>query len=1512
AEDAAVLEGQLVATDVDTGAELTFATEEVVDGFMLNADGSYTFDAANAAYQSLAEGDELVLTVPYSVTDGIATAESTLTITVTGTNDAPVAEAATAAVAEDAAVLEGQLVATDVDTGAELTFAQVGEAVAGLTINADGTYTFDAANAAYQSLAEGEALILEVPYSVTDGIATAESTLTITVTGTNDAPVAEAATVAVAEDVLLEGQLVATDVDTGAELTFATEEVVDGFMLNADGSYTFDAANAAYQSLAEGEERVLTVPYSVTDGIATVESTLTITVTGTNDVPVVTGVIAAQTLKSANNVLFAGASVSDIDGVNSAELTTDAVLQVSSSVAEDEFAFAGTNVAFVANLVTVGGVGVATFTQAEGVLTVTFGSDDPATVINAQTVNTVLQALQLNADPDSGERAITLTVTDALGGQSQAVQTLVTSLPENFTAPTITSFDGEKIIAAQAGATAVDVTPDAEVAFVAKVGLENVDGLTLTLTLSGDTANSDVLALPTALEGSGSVAVIGGRLVYQTSPEREETSTQLNLGTVSGGTNGQPLLITLAANPNAEAGDYDAALGLVLNSVTFDADGVTVVEGPRTLTATLGGLVGVEEVSASTTLVVTAEGELNLTTGVDTLGDAQFINLFSADLDGETQTLNTVTGSGGGSDALTGGATAFDTLTATLNADAGAVTITDVDRLNLTAVGDSGALDFAGITNADFAMQVVVEGSGKLNLTSVANVESIDAGAATGALTVDFADGETATVTTGSGDTSITADDLAASGDAPAVAAEITVAVGSGDGAITLSGSADFNLTGALSSNVSGAGTTGDLSIASVVGSAGVTVVAGEGNLTVADNALTGEGTPLLTVNAAAMLDDNSLTISGAGDVVVTGALADVNLAGTRGTVTVTTSDGNVNTGDSVETTVTLGTGATATVNTDGSGVGNATVNIDALSAVAYLIGEDELTLTNVDLNVSGDADIVNITDLSADVNATGFSGGTLNLTTVAGANIDVSGGASDINLLGAAELVTVDAKLTFGEDTLTIGQAASGEDEAVAFQGDVTVTGLGTSGSGAVDAANLAGALDVTTVGSDSGSVTITLGAGVTEARLKAGNTSASGSTVEATDFTNTLTLTGLGDVVVTGFNATIDADGVPSGDGVEGIASGDLAVTLAANANATIIAGDHDILTVTGGDTGTEGVLNGTRSTITIDAAAMTLVGPESVGIVINASSGASGGFNSNVVIDKAPGAGSNDSAIEINLSGLDEEASTATVDITTGVLGKGAEESDDGDVLDITLGTSQLVTIEGTTGIVGAGNNGRVEIDASSAVAADFDGDEVTTNVQITLQGSADFTLSDVSADVNATGVTGNVVINAIGATNDLTLSGGAGNDEIFAGSGDDTINGGAGDDIIEGGVGDDTIDGGAGDDTIEGGAGVDLLTGGAGVDTFVFNQGDTGFGAGNRDVITDFQISEDYIDLSAITGITSVSNLQISYATAADGLTKTAIIGYDENGATSGGLVEIALTGLPLNDQLSANEFIFSTP
>ena len=104
-------------------------------GLVVNANGTYSFNPANAAYQSLAVGQSQVITVPYTVTDNAgATSTANLVITVTGTNDAPVAQAAAFSVAEDAAIVNGTVTATDVDAGATRTFALNGAAPAGLDV----------------------------------------------------------------------------------------------------------------------------------------------------------------------------------------------------------------------------------------------------------------------------------------------------------------------------------------------------------------------------------------------------------------------------------------------------------------------------------------------------------------------------------------------------------------------------------------------------------------------------------------------------------------------------------------------------------------------------------------------------------------------------------------------------------------------------------------------------------------------------------------------------------------------------------------------------------------------------------------------------------------------------------------------------------------------------------------------------------------------------------------------------------------------------------------------------------------------------------------------------------------------------------------------------------------------------------------------------------------------------------------------------------------------------------
>ena len=139
-------------------------------------------------------GATQLVTVNYNVVDlnGGSTPASTV-ITVTGTNDAPVALADTASATEGASAVNGSVATndSDVDDGAVLSYAFTGIVPAGLTMtNSNGSYSFDPANAAYNSLGDGVTQNVAATYTVTDqhGLTDTE-TLTITITGTNDAPV---------------------------------------------------------------------------------------------------------------------------------------------------------------------------------------------------------------------------------------------------------------------------------------------------------------------------------------------------------------------------------------------------------------------------------------------------------------------------------------------------------------------------------------------------------------------------------------------------------------------------------------------------------------------------------------------------------------------------------------------------------------------------------------------------------------------------------------------------------------------------------------------------------------------------------------------------------------------------------------------------------------------------------------------------------------------------------------------------------------------------------------------------------------------------------------------------------------------------------------------------------------------------------------------------------------------------------------------------------------------------
>ena len=196
----------------------------------IGADGSYTYTADQDAADALDAGDQVTDVFVYEVSDGNSgTASANITITITGINDDPVAVNDTDSVNEDATVTKTGSQDdvlnddTDADDAASLTVSQIRKSggsdssvassstynsnftsVTGtygtLKIGADGSYTYTADQDAADDLDAGDQATDVFVYTATDGTTDVTATLTITVTGVNDAPVAVNDTDSVNED----------------------------------------------------------------------------------------------------------------------------------------------------------------------------------------------------------------------------------------------------------------------------------------------------------------------------------------------------------------------------------------------------------------------------------------------------------------------------------------------------------------------------------------------------------------------------------------------------------------------------------------------------------------------------------------------------------------------------------------------------------------------------------------------------------------------------------------------------------------------------------------------------------------------------------------------------------------------------------------------------------------------------------------------------------------------------------------------------------------------------------------------------------------------------------------------------------------------------------------------------------------------------------------------------------------------------------------------------------------
>ncbi|MDB9922551.1 tandem-95 repeat protein, partial [Polaribacter sp.] len=278
-EDAALTSKDVIENDTDIveGDTLTL-TAVVTDG---NGTVAVNADGVSVDYTP-ASNFNGIETITYTVSDGTDTVTSTLTITVTEVNDAPVAVADIATVIEDATLTSIDVINNDTDfDGDTLTLTTVASDGNGtIEINADGV------SVDYIPASDFDGTEI-ITYTVFDGeLSDTTGTLTITVTPVNDnLPIAVADVLEIDEDAALTSTNVIendTDLDTQDTLTLTTV-VTDG---NGTVAVNADGLSVDYTP-ALNFNGIETITYTLSDGTDTDSSgTLTITVNPINDAPV--------------------------------------------------------------------------------------------------------------------------------------------------------------------------------------------------------------------------------------------------------------------------------------------------------------------------------------------------------------------------------------------------------------------------------------------------------------------------------------------------------------------------------------------------------------------------------------------------------------------------------------------------------------------------------------------------------------------------------------------------------------------------------------------------------------------------------------------------------------------------------------------------------------------------------------------------------------------------------------------------------------------------------------------------------------------------------------------------------------------------------------------------------------------------------------------------------------------------------------------------------------------------
>jgi VCBS repeat-containing protein len=648
----------------------------------------WTWDPSTANLDFLRQGDVLTITYTAQVDDGFGNVGSQpVTITVEGTNDAPVITAATSpafvaeaddAHAQDIAAVTGTLTASDLDIGDTLTASVTGDAVAMLngaaglpagidlsaliasgavsftTVTPDGgaitlTWTWNPAAANLDFLAQGDVLTITYMAQVNDGHGNVGSQpLTVTITGTNDAPVVSAtATLApIAEDsgarLITQAELLthATDVDS-ASLVAANLAIASGLGTltdNHDGTWTYKPA--------ANDHSAVTFSYTVNDGIVAVAASATLDITPVNHAPV----IAAETDPAAITEA-ADAHAQDIAAITGTLTATDADIgdTLTASVTRDGIAKLNGSASLPASvdlsaLTASGAVSFTTATTDGGAVTLTWTWDPAA------------------ADLDFLRQGDVLTITymaqvdDGFGHVGS--QPLTITISGTNDAPVITGAAAETVVE-EADAHAQDIVEISGSLTVIDADI----GDTLTGTVTGDAvaALNGSTTLPAGIDLSALTAARTMLIWQETSNGGEQTlnwtwdplpvnldflrqgdvltityMAQVNDG--HGNVGSQPVTITIIGTNDAPVITAATSPAAVSEMADAHAQGVAIT---ATLTVTDRDIGDTLTASVTGDAVATLNGATSLPAGVDlsALIASGAISFTTATTDGGTQAL---------------------------------------------------------------------------------------------------------------------------------------------------------------------------------------------------------------------------------------------------------------------------------------------------------------------------------------------------------------------------------------------------------------------------------------------------------------------------------------------------------------------------------------------------------------------------------------------------------------------------------------------------------------------------------------------------------------------------------------------------------------------------------------------------------------------------------------------------------------------------------------------------------